>query len=1122
MNKIRDVLKYIVIILACLFTLQTNAQVTGGAGNCVVDSDPNTITDLDTQDKKYECLRLYNTVDSSYYYYVEANVSGSRWIKEEFLTLSQISSIVGDTAAVLRSDIAANSALTLQDITDNGNSTTNAITVNELNTSNIYLDDGAPLLTANTTNGSSGLRFNVTGASSGRLFRFQDDGVTKMILNKNGRLGIGTENPAFELDVYGDIAVSAGNTFWLKAGADFALENASVTNSIRFKNSGASGLSVLDIGNGTLTIQEDANIGINTTSPSYKLDVNGTFRTTGTNYLESVATGDNTDNIALIDPLTGEVKDIAFSSIPLSDFDDTGYWNTGDFSSTDISNWNTAYSWGDHSTAGYITSQTDDQTLSLATNTLSIEDGNSVSLAAYLDNTDSQDLSLTGNTLSLTGDGTTVDLSGYLDNTDTQLTQEQVEDFAGGLFSGNTETLITATYQVVDNTLDLVVENDLSLYDNTTTDFQSDAQVKSTVSDTATVLRTYADQAEQSAKDYADANDDTGTDSQTLSFTNPNLSISGGNSVDISGVNYWTKNGSNLNFQIGNVGIGTTSPSYKLDVNGSFRTTGTNYLESVATGDNTDNIALIDPLTGEVKDIAFNQVNPWDTDGTTITRNDGSHRLILDSPVNDISLLELKNNSDNYISIRATTNTSTEIRTLTDLIFKTNGNNERLRIKQDGRVSINGKNRTLMSLSSSTGSDAGNWFNFTDQNGYVNFNWFSYYDGANWRQSGGGVFPSRIGRNSGSSMTVLSSPVQTADSIITWNEILDLDIDGNISLSGTITATGYNSTNWNTAYGWGDHSTQGYITTLTGNEAVFSSWDKDSSDDFDGAWSSLTSVPAGFADNVDDVDDADASVTNELQTWQETLDEGSTISGTNTITNNGTFKIAGAYSGFEIGFDYSHFTGFNTSLDYGEIEAKDAEVTLVHRLAADGSDIDYLKLNASGLDLAHRNGINIKDDMTLEGTLNSSSTATTLADADRLYVEQGGVFKEITASNAKSYFSPQTEISVSVENSNYNLATDFTNTPTLRKATIWVNTVSGATENSVITLPAPSATYEGVVLWITAQDNDATYSGTIGGGTNSMLNGTSYSNTITMAGGVAISAVCQQNPGDNNYYWVIY
>ena len=34
----------------------------------------------------------------------------------------------------------------------------------------------------------------------------------------------------------------------------------------------------------------------------------------------------------------------------------------------------------------------------------------------------------------------------------------------------------------------------------------------------------------------------------------------------------------------------------------------------------------------------------------------------------------------------------------------------------------------------------------------------------------------------------------------------------NFAASGTVTATGGNSTNWNTAYGWGDHSTAGYIT----------------------------------------------------------------------------------------------------------------------------------------------------------------------------------------------------------------------------------------------------------------------------------------------------------------------
>ena len=51
-------------------------------------------------------------------------------------------------------------------------------------------------------------------------------------------------------------------------------------------------------------------------------------------------------------------------------------------------------------------------------------------------------------------------------NTNTQLSQAQVRDFAGGMFTGNTETFITATYQTGDDTVDLVVpvldEDDLS------------------------------------------------------------------------------------------------------------------------------------------------------------------------------------------------------------------------------------------------------------------------------------------------------------------------------------------------------------------------------------------------------------------------------------------------------------------------------------------------------------------------------------------------------------------------------------------------------------------------------------------------------------------------------------
>ena len=39
--------------------------------------------------------------------------------------------------------------------------------------------------------------------------------------------------------------------------------------------------------------------------------------------------------------------------------------------------------------------------------------------------------------------------------------------------------------------------------------------------------------------------------------------------------------------------------------------------------------------------------------------------------------------------------------------------------------------------------------------------------------------------------------------------------NGNIAVAGTVTATGGNSTNWNTAYGWGNHASAGYTTTDT-------------------------------------------------------------------------------------------------------------------------------------------------------------------------------------------------------------------------------------------------------------------------------------------------------------------
>ncbi|MCK4345336.1 MAG: DUF1566 domain-containing protein [Bacteroidales bacterium] len=42
-----------------------------------------------------------------------------------------------------------------------------------------------------------------------------------------------------------------------------------------------------------------------------------------------------------------------------------------------------------------------------------------------------------------------------------------------------------------------------------------------------------------------------------------------------------------------------------------------------------------------------------------------------------------------------------------------------------------------------------------------------------------------------------------------------------LEVNGVITATSGNSTNWNTTYGWGDHSTAGYLTSYTETDPVF-------------------------------------------------------------------------------------------------------------------------------------------------------------------------------------------------------------------------------------------------------------------------------------------------------------
>lgn len=66
------------------------------------------------------------------------------------------------------------------------------------------------------------------------------------------------------------------------------------------------------------------------------------------------------------------------------------------------------------------------------------------------------------------------DVQAAIEELDSEL-DERIADVAGAMVTGNTETLITVTYQDADNTIDFVVEDDLSLYDNTTSGFLNQA-----------------------------------------------------------------------------------------------------------------------------------------------------------------------------------------------------------------------------------------------------------------------------------------------------------------------------------------------------------------------------------------------------------------------------------------------------------------------------------------------------------------------------------------------------------------------------------------------------------------------------------------------------------------------
>ncbi len=158
-----------------------------------------------------------------------------------------------------------------------------------LGTKNAVANDQYAYMIASSSSGATYSPVMAFGTSSGAS-AYQE----RMRIDQNGRVGIGTTNPAEVLHVNGRIRTDNG--FYARNGSNIVLDDSGLdrTGTIQFVNDSDLRLST-SLGPITLMPGGGGNVGIGTTAPSFQLHVVGNSYVTGTSYLNTITSGTGND-----------------------------------------------------------------------------------------------------------------------------------------------------------------------------------------------------------------------------------------------------------------------------------------------------------------------------------------------------------------------------------------------------------------------------------------------------------------------------------------------------------------------------------------------------------------------------------------------------------------------------------------------------------------------------------------------------------------------------------------------------------------------------------------------------------------------------------------------------------